>query len=42
MSNSRVISDSSVVLPAPFSPSRAVNRPGATLKVTSARARLLP
>ena len=32
--NSRVISDISVLLPAPFGPSSAVNRPAGAVKIT--------
>jgi hypothetical protein len=37
-SNSLVISENSVVLPAPFGPSSAVTLPGNTSKLTSSRA----
>ena len=36
----RVISEKSVVLPAPFGPSRAVKRPFSTVKLTSSRTRV--
>ena len=42
MPNSRVISENSVLLPAPLRPSRAVKLAGATLKSTSISARRAP
>ena len=38
VSYSRVINENSVVLPAPFNPSSAVNRPCGTAKLTSSSA----
>ena len=42
MPNSRVISENSVLLPAPFRPSNAVKLAGATVKPTSISARRAP